>query len=293
MGEHLFVIDEAALTAERPHLVSVAYRMLGSAAEAEDAVQEALTRALTSAPDDLRSPRAFLTTVVSRICLDRLKSARARRELYVGPWLPEPVRTDVDGPATAREPSDPHALSLAFLVLLETLSPTERAVFLLHEVFDYSHEEIAEMLSRTPAAVRQSLHRAREHVRDGRPRFAPTSEAHSQMLYAFMAACTSGDVAQIESLLANDAELRSDGGGKVKAARKPIRGANHIARFFVGILRKSPPVDVTMVVREINGLPTLVLSTRGVITNVLSIETDGARVYNIHSIVNPDKLGHV
>ena len=287
-------IADADLITERPHLLSVAYRMLGSAAEAEDAVQEAmlnLARATDAEPP--RSPRAYMTTVVTRVCLDRLKSAQVRRESYVGPWLPEPVRTDREdafsGPV---HPRDTHALSIAFLVVLETLSPLERAAFLLHEVFDYTHAEIAEMLGRDPAAVRQLVHRARAHVSDGRPRFAPDRAAHERMLMSFLTAVTSGDLEALTQVLASDAVLRSDSGGKAKAARKTVHGALNVARFFVGVYKKTGVAGVPEIA-EVNGWPALLIRDGDRVLSVTAIETDGAQIFSVHSMVNPDKLTRV
>jgi RNA polymerase sigma-70 factor (ECF subfamily) len=277
----------------RPFLVSLAYRMLGS--EAEDAVQEAFLRAQDTPAESLRSPRAFLATVVTRICLDQLKSAHARRETYDGPWLPEPVRTGGPGPlagerAASGEPLDTESLSLAFLVVLESLSPLERAVFLLHEVFDYTHAEVAEIVQREEAAVRQLLHRAKAHVRERRPRFAPSREAHGRLLQAFATACWQGDLAGLERTLAADATAYSDGGGRVSAARKPVRGAPAIARFLTGVTRKEGAHQFVYSVEDVNGWPAIVWRKDGVAHGVLTIETDGELIHAVRMVLNPEKL---
>ncbi len=268
--------------AHRPSLLAIAYRMLGSAAEAEDIVQEAWLRWQGTAREAVRSERAFLSTVVTRLCLDRLKSARASREEYVGPWLPEPVRTDTQ--------VDPESISLAFLVLLESLSPIERAVYLLHEVFGYSHAEVAEMVGKEEAACRQILHRARDHIHARRPRFAPSKEAHERLVTGFMSACLSGDLAGLKSLLADDVTSWSDGGGKIRgAALNAVRGADAVARLFLGLGKKAP-AGITPELAEVNGWPALVLRLNGVAFDVISFETDGERIHAIRSVLNPEKL---
>jgi RNA polymerase sigma-70 factor (ECF subfamily) len=285
--------DVAALFAEhRPFLIGLAYRLLGSVAEAEDAVQEAFVRA-PRAPDDVASPRAWLTTVVTRICLDQLKSARARRETYPGVWLPEPVRTDcADSFVRPRDPEDAETLSLAFLVLLETLSPLERAVFLLHEVFDYSHAEVGAILERDEPAVRQLLHRARAHVRDGRPRFTPDPEHHRAILGRFVVAASQGDLASLELMLADHAIIRTDGGGKATAARKPVHGASAVARFVIGVAKKAH-ADAEIELAEVNGVAGLVWKVGGVPQGAMTIAVEGDRIFAIDLVVNPDKLTHV
>lgn len=269
----------------RPSMIAIAYRMLGSAAEAEDIVQEAWLRWQAATREGVRSDRAFLSTVVTRLCLDRLKSARASREQYVGPWLPEPVRTDT--------PVDPESISLAFLVLLESLSPVERAVYLLHEVFGYSHSEVAEMVDKEEATCRQLLHRARTHIQARRPRFAPSKEAHERLVTGFMSACLSGDLEGLKRLLAQDVTSWADGGGKVRgASRNPVRGAESVARLFIGLMKKAP-AGVTPELTEVNGWPAVVLSLDGTVFDVMSFETDGERIHAIRSVLNPEKLAQV
>lgn len=268
--------------AERPHLFGVAYRMLGSRAEAEDVLQSACLRLMDADPAALREPRAYFTTVVVRLSLDALKSARARREVYVGPWLPEPVLTEG---ASERDLS---SISLALLVLLESLSPLERAAFLLHEVFDWTAKEIGKVLDRDDAAVRQLVGRARAHVREGAPRFAPSKEAHQDMLNGFLMTVASGDVNALAALLAENAKVMSDGGGVVKAARKVVHGRMNVAKLILGVLRHGAPT--AMEVREINGWPSVVWKL-GDAMGVLSIETDGREITAIHLVNNPEKLG--
>lgn len=271
--------------AHRSSLQAIAYRMLGSAAEAEDVVQEAWLRWQGTEREGVRSERAFLSTVVTRLCLDRLKSARASREEYVGPWLPEPIRTDTQ--------VDPESISLAFLVLLESLSPVERAVYLLHEVFGYSHAEVAEMVGKEEAACRQILHRARGHIQARRPRFAPSKEAHERLVTGFMSACLSGDLAGLKSLLAADVTSWADGGGKVRGASlNPVRGADSVARLFIGLMKKVP-AGITLELTEVNGWPSVILRLSGALFDVMSFETDGEHIHAIRSVLNPEKLARL
>jgi RNA polymerase sigma-70 factor (ECF subfamily) len=273
-----------AFSEQRPRLFALAYRMLGSAASAEDVLQEAWLRWKTAT--DVETPGAWLSTVVTHLCLDELKSARARHESYVGPWLPEPIVTTPDE-------VDPETVSLAFLRVLERLSPVERAVYLLHSVFDSTHGEIAAILGKDEATVRQVFHRAKAHVLAERPRFAPSKEAHARLLAGFVEACTRGDLEGLRALLAEDAMAWTDGGGKVRAALKPLVGSDAIARFFLGVLRKGDNESLTVQVAEINGWPSVVARRGDATAIVLSLETDGERVYGVHVVSNPDKLGRV
>lgn len=273
-----------AFTPLEPRLKSLAYRLLGSWADAEDVVQEAHLAflALSERP---ASDKAWLETVVTNKCLDVLKSARSRRETYVGPWLPEPMLS-----TELLAEKDPFSVSLAFLTLLERLSPLERAAFVLAEAFDYSAEEIGQTLQREAPAVRQLLHRAREHVHDRKPRFHPDDETRQQVMSAFFTAVTSGDVAAIEQVLVEQARLRSDGGGKVRAALNELTGASRIARFFVGIAAKNT-VAFEYRVAHVNGAPSLLVLAGGVVQMVVQLETDGRRVTELSLVLNPDKLG--
>ena len=267
----------------RRYLIGVAYRMLGSVAEAEDVVQDAFVRWHDAAPDDVVNPRGYLVRVVTRLCLDRLKSARARREQYVGTWLPEPV---VEEPAASLAAD----LGVALLVTLERLSPLERAAFLLHDVFDMEFAEVAGVLERSEAAVRQLASRAREHVRAERPRFEPSQEEQARLARAFHDAVAAGDLAGLSQLLAEDAVFYSDGGGKRAAALNPIFGRAKIVRFIEGVSRKRGATLARPA--WVNGMPGFVLrSDEGVETLALEIG-DGA-IRAIYAVRNPDKLRHI
>ena len=270
----------------RPRLFALAYRMLGAATDAEDVLQEAHLR-FSDHCAEVEHPQRWLEQVVTRLCLDQLKSARARREEYVGPWLPEPVETE--GAMLRGTPVDRESVSLAFLALLERLSPLERAVFVLVELFDYSAEEAASALEREAPAVRQLLHRARAHVQAGKPRFAPSREAHRAILGAFFGAVQSGDVKKVESFLAADACAVMDGGGQVKTALNIVRGAERVARMFAGRAKKLEP-SLRYEVREVNGWPALVVLQGTAIVNVASLETDGEVIAGISVCMNPTKF---
>jgi RNA polymerase sigma-70 factor, ECF subfamily len=259
----------------RPLLFSIAYRMLGSATDADDVIQDAWLRWHHADPTAIESAKAWLSTVVTRLCLDRLKSAQLTRVDCVGPWLPEPIRTDDDI-------VDRESISLAFLVLLERLTPIERAAYLLHEVFDYSHAEIAAMLDKQEAACRQLCHRAATHVRDGKQRFAPSRADHARLLVAFLQAMSSGDLEGVQRLLADDATLWADSNGKVRAAaRKPLHGASAVAQFLVGVARKARiEPELQLEICDINGWPALLVRGTAVMTAV-------------RNIVNPEKLQRI
>jgi RNA polymerase sigma-70 factor (ECF subfamily) len=251
----------------RPALFAVAYRMLGSATDAEDVVQDAWLRYAAARPSDLQSPKAYLTTIVTRLCLDRLKSARARREEYVGTWLPEPVVTDI-----RYEPERSLALAesvtLAFMVLLETLSPEERAVFLLREVFDYEYAEIAAMLDTSAVNARQLFHRAKARIADKRPRFHEAVDEKRRLVARFVGALRDGDAEALTSVLAEDVGFWSDGGGKVPAARRPLFGREHVVTVLLGIRRTAPATgvsleSVTVDLVEVNGEPAIVFRVSG------------------------------
>ena len=271
----------------RPRLFVLAYRMLGSRQEADDVVQDAQERWLRYG-SEVRAARPWLEQVVVRLALDRLKSARARREVYVGPWLPEPVLTDDEG--LRGHPVDRQSISLAFLLVLERLSALERAAFVLVESFDYTPSEVGVLLERSEAAIRQLLHRAREHVRENRPRFAPTREAHHEILSIFLDALREGDVKRLEALLVAEARAVTDGGGHAKAALQVVKGADRVARFLEGVFRQLE-AGTTLQVVEINGWPTLVAISKTVVESVAQIETDGTRIYSLLGISNPEKLG--
>jgi len=280
--------------AHRRRLFAVAYRRLGSASDAEDVVQDAWLRYSAARPSELRSPQAYLTTIVTRLCLDRLKSARAAREEYVGPWLPEPVLTD-DRSEPEHSIALAESVTLAFMVLLETLSPEERAVFLLREVFDHEYGDIAAMLDMTPANCRQLFHRAKTHLADRRPRFHESMEAKRPLVGRFVSALRDGDGDALASVLADDVGFWSDGGGKVLAARRPIFGRDNVVQVLVGIRRTAPSLgialeDVTMAVVEVNREPALVLRVAGQIDSVYALSIEDDSITGIRIVRNPDKL---
>ena len=272
----------AVVEAHRARLFGIAYRMLGSAADADDLLQDARVRWLAADRAAILDERAYLVTIVSRLALDQLGSARARREVYVGPWLPEPIATSPD--------ADPHDLSLAFLHLLERLSPAERAAFLLAEVFDYSHAEVAAILDRSEAACRQLAARARAHVRAHRPAVSTDRAAHQHLLAAFMTACATGDLAALERLLAADVVVLTDGGGIVTAARKPIVGAARAARMLTKLAAKGT-ASLVPVLAFVNGQLSLLGRTAdGTITNCISLDVVDGRIAAVYLVRNPAKL---
>lgn len=282
----------ASFEPHRSHLRGLAYRMLASMAEAEDVTQDAYIRwhrIGAKARAVIDNPRAWLSKATTRLCLDRIKSARAQRESYIGPWLPEPVIE----PEAASDPAElAQDLSVAFLLLLERLSPLERAAFLLHDVFEMSFAQVAEVLRRDPAACRQLANRARKHIEAGRPRFAANSQDQARIAAAFLAAAGSGNAAQLAQLLAKDAVLISDGGGKVKAALNPILGSDKVIAFLLGVQRKVPFPDGTEYRPSvINGLPGfLIVLPNGTIAQTLSFEIQGGVIHHIYAVRNPDKL---
>lgn len=273
---------------------AVAYRMLGSVAEAEDVVQEALIR-YTKVAGTLDEPAAWITTVVTRLSIDHLRLARVRRESYVGPWIPEPLLEDPDpGPADQVELAD--SLSQAFLVVLEQLTPVERAAFLLRDVFDYDYGKIADVLDRNEASCRQLVSRANKHLRANRPRFDADPDQRNALLARFLAAAEEGDVGALERMLAEDAVLYGDGGGKVLAVRQPIFGGTEIAGFLVDITRRRQALgafDLELV--SVNGQPGRVLRVHDTqaVWDVLSIDVVDGRIQAIRVVRNPDKLGHL
>jgi RNA polymerase sigma-70 factor (ECF subfamily) len=286
--------DDAARSFEplRGALIGLAYRMLGSRAEAEDIVQDAYLRWHATDRAAVREPRAFLSKAVTRLCLDHLKSARARREDYVGPWLPEPV---LDDGALSAEGAGEYAndLSVALLLTLERLSPLERAAFLLHDVFDLSFEQVGETLGREAAACRQLAARARSHVREEKPRFRPSREEEGRVFAAFVAAAGNGDIAALSKVLAQDAVFYSDGGGKVKAALKPIHGPELIARFLVGVLGKYGTPEMRYRATRVNGMPGLVLYEPQGPFQTFSLEIRDGLIQRLYTVRNPDKLRHL
>lgn len=276
---------DPVFAAARPRLRALAYRFLGSIADAEDVVQAAWLRWAAADQAEVAEPEAYLRRIVTRLCLDELKAARRKRETYVGPWLPEPV-VEAD-PLAGRAAEE--EVSIALMLALERLSPLERAAFLLHDVFGSGFEEVAATLDRTPAAVRQLAARARSHVREARPRFPVTPEEGRRIAGAFRSAVESGDAAALARLLAEDAVLRTDGGGVVSAAINPVLGADRIARFFAGLARK-----VRLGARHeaawINGLPGYVTRFDDGSVQTTALEIEGAAIRAVYVVRNPEKL---
>jgi len=287
---------EQLLRELRPASFALAYRMLGSVSEAEDVVQEALLRVhqALEAGEQIASPRAFIATVTTRLAINELRSARARRERYVGEWLPEPILTDGrEDPAQHAEMAD--SLSLAILVLLESLSPEQRAVLLLHDVFDYGYREIATIVGKSEDNARQLATRARRYVEQRRPRFQTTREQRDELALQFFAAAEQGDLAGLETLLAHDVVLTGDGGGKVPALARSLRGRNRVARTlldWVRLVARSPGASLRPV--EVNGGPgALLLDGSQRLIGVVVLQIGGGQIQTISSIVNPDKLAHL
>src|SRR5262249_29538391 len=293
-------VRAAGFEPHRRRLLGLAYRMLGSVSEAEDAVQEAYLRWHAADRDAITDTRAFLTKTTTRICLDMLNSARARREAYVGPWLPGPV---LDTAALAPDSRTELAedLSIALLLTLDRLSPLERAAFLLHDVFDFSFSEVATALERSEAACRQLAARARAHVRVARPRGATAPPArsgeidakHAQLMSAFLAATRSGDLNALMQLLANDVRLVTDGGGKVAASREVLDGADRAARFLVDVARKGWREDFSLRFATINGLPGIIVDGPDGPVQTAAFEIDGDVIRALYVVRNPDKLRHL
>jgi RNA polymerase sigma-70 factor (ECF subfamily) len=285
----------------RPLMFSIAYRMTGSISDAEDIVQEAflrLTRVLRDGTT-IDSPKAYLATATTRLAISHLRSARVRRESYVGAWLPEPLLSDAPvgskaepDPAERAEMSD--SLSMAFLVLLESLTPTERAVFLLHEVFGYDYKEIAGITGKSETNCRQILARARHHVDDGKPRFDASREQRDEVARRFFAATEGGDMAALMELLAPDVVMVGDGGGKALALAQPISGAERVAKLLLGLQRRAPKMGVHVELTWVNGQPGAVsYDSEDRVVNVFTLDIADGRVQAVRSIVNPDKLHHL
>lgn len=286
----------AEFESHRHYLIGVAYRMLGSIDEGEDIVQDAYLRWHNAAQTtEIANLRPYLTRIVVRLCLDRLKSAQVRRETYVGPWLPEPViaPSPLTSPAGSAELAED--LSFALLLTLERLSPLERAAFLLHDVFDMDFCEVAEALDRSEDACRQLASRARAHVRENRPRFAPSTEEHGSLVEVFMRASQSGDAKMLANLLAEDAVVLSDGGGRVPAAQRPVVGRDKVAIMFVKISQKFELYpQLRIVSASINGLPGVIFYDADVPAQTLSLETNEAgQISRIYVVRNPEKLRHI
>jgi RNA polymerase sigma-70 factor, ECF subfamily len=290
----------ATFEPHRRRLLGLAYRMLGSMAEAEDAVQDAYLRWHDADRASVEDPKAFLMTTTTRICLDVLKSARTRREAYVGPWLPDPV-TDTAALAPDEQTELAEDLSVALLLAIDRLSPLERAAFLLHDVFDYSFSQVADALGRNEAACRQLASRARTRVRDARPEGVMPAQGassssdpkHAELVSAFMTASQSGDIATLTRLLTSDARLVTDGGGKVPAALNVIDGADHVAAFLAGVVRKGWTDEMSVHFEAINGLPGLIMSGPSGLVQTTAFEMEDGLVKAIYVVRNPDKLRHL
>ncbi len=288
--------DERTLEEVRPAVFAVAYRMLGTVSEAEEVVQESLLRLHQALAEGERiaSPRAYAVTVATRLAIDELRSARARREVYVGEWMPEPLLEDPgSGPAAQAELAD--SLSLAFLLVLERLTPEQRGAFLLHDVFDYDYPELARILGVREDNARQLASRARRLVREQRPRFDTSSEQHEALADRFFAAVQDGNLEGLEALLAGEVELHADGGGKVPAIARPLVGRARVARALATWSRLGERIGGLRIERvEVNGQPgARALDPNGELISVLALEIAGGEVRALRSIVNPEKLGHL
>lgn len=283
--------SDALFEARRPAMTGLAYRMLGSRADAEDVVQDAWLRWRKVETGSVADGAAFLNRVVARLCLDRLKSARARREVYVGEWLPEPlVDEDFDAAPGALDAD----LSVAFLLALERLTPLERAAFLLHDVFDTPFAEVARTLGRGEAACRQLAARARQHVRAERPRYRPSVDEERSLTAAFLLAAMTGDEMSLRNLLAPDVVWHADGGGKVVAVLRPVHGLDKAVRLILGIRKKWPPPEGTTArLARINGHPGIVVSHAGIVFQTMGLELVEGRISAIYTMRNPDKLARL
>jgi RNA polymerase sigma-70 factor, ECF subfamily len=281
----------------RPLLFSIAYRMLGSVAEAEDIVQDAFLRyqrVLAEPGAEIESPKAYLSAVTTRLAIDHLRSARARKESYVGEWLPEPLLTDESAPDGARYAEDADSLSMAFLLLLERLSPVERAVFLLHDVFDYGYDEVARIVGKSEDNCRQLAVRARRHVEAEKPRFEASRQQRDELAARFFGAIEEGDMDGLIELLAADVIVVGDNGGTRPSWPRPIFGRNRVARLLLGLGRHARDLDVTVRRTEINGQPgAMFLDSSGRLMYVVTIDVADGVVQTVRSVINPDKLRHL
>jgi RNA polymerase sigma-70 factor, ECF subfamily len=286
---------ESEVSAYRPLAFAIAYRMVGSVAETEDIVQEAFLRLhrARQAGVAVESPRAYLAALTTRLAIDHLRSARVRRESYVGPWLPEPVIQQGE-PAMAREIERAESVSMAFMLVLEALSPVERAVFLLREVFEYAYEEIAQIVEKSEENCRQIFARAKRHIDAGRRRFEPSPEKRDEIARQFFAACERGELDGLVRVLAADAAFYGDGGGKAVAFTRPVLGADRVARLLAGTFAKFAGAGIRVVRVEVNGQPgAKLVDGGGGVVAVWSLEAAEGRVQCVHSVVNPEKLGHL
>ncbi len=280
----------------RPLLFSIAYRMLSSASEAEDVVQEAFVRYHQALGDDVQvtSPKAYLSAVVTRLSIDQLRSAPKRREAYVGQWLPEPLLTDDGGNDPAEQAERADSLSMAFLLVLERLNPVERAVFLLHDVFGYGYDEIAGIVEKSETNCRQLAARARRHVKAEKPRFEASREQRDALADRFFSAFTDGDLDGLVEMLAEDVVVYGDGGGKAPQWSMPIVGVDRVARLFMAMNRQLETHTITVETHHVNGQPGAVLRTAdGSLINVFALDIADGVVQTIRSVINPDKLRHL
>jgi RNA polymerase sigma-70 factor, ECF subfamily len=283
----------------RTYLFAIAYRMLGSAMDAEDMVQETYLRYLNTPPETITSLKAFLTTIISRLCVDQLHLARRTREQYLGPWLPEPIITadnlQVSSPEERVDREE--SISMAFLLLLEQLQPVERAVFLLREVFEYDYAEIAIFLGKSEVACRQWFSRAKKHLAEHRPRYSASSETQKQMLIRFQQALQAGEMAPLMNMLAEDVIFWADGGGKVKGvATQQLSGRQSVASFVLSnspIFRQTLPADAQVELAEVNGQPALITRSAERAFAVLTIDVEAEQIKAIRFVANPDKLAHI
>lgn len=273
----------------QPLLFSIAYRMTGSASQAEDIVQDAYLQYQRTDATTIQTLKAYLSTTVVHLSINYLKSAHVEREQYIGVWLPEPVLTSADDREPLTRIEQQEAVSLAFLVLLEALTPPERAVFVLHKAFDYSFSEVAEMIGKSTENCRQLFHRAKSHLTEKHQRFAVASDTHRQLTASFLAACQSGNLATLTELLASDAIAWADGGGKIKAALSPISGRETVARLFIVLTRKIT-ANHLLSIEEINGSPALISWSGAQLNWVLALDISGKSIVGLRSILNPDKL---
>lgn len=275
----------------RPLLFAIAYRMLGTVNEAEDMVQETYLRYQAVDPSTIQVPKAFLTTVISRLCLDYLRSSQVKREQYIGPWLPEPLptqaETSIPDPAETVEAHE--TLSMAFLILIQQLSPLERAIFLLREVFDYGYDEIARIVGREEAACRQVFSRAKKHLMENRPRYESPPETHTALFGQFLQSCQTGDIESLKNLLAQDVCIWSDGGGKASAATRPILGQTSVVVFIRSLMARAT-AETSYEILPLNGKLGLIVRHEGNIMFALQVETDESRIRKIWVTRNPDKL---
>ena len=284
------MVDPAALAAfeaARPRLAALAYRMLGMVSDAEDVVQETYLRWHAADHDAVRSPDAWLMTACSRIAIDHLRRAKQERDAYVGPWLPEPLVVESSDPTTLAE-----SVSMAFMMVMERLTPEERAAWLLHEAFDFAHAEVGQMLGKSSVAVRQLVSRGRRHLDAAKPRFAVDRAQAEALAAQFLGAVATGDLAALTQLLAADATLHSDGGGKVSAARHDVRSAEHVARFLIGVSSKMP-ADLTVRAVTLNGAPSVLLRAAGRSVGTMTLGLDQGRVITVYIVRNPDKLARL